>query len=205
MQFRSLGQEDSPGEGNGNPLLENPMDGEAWRTTVHGVARVWHDLATESPPLQLPYNVVLVSAVQWTESVTCVHMSLPPLDLPSTPPSPPHSTRQGHHRTLGWAPWTPCAMQPLPTSSFTWSSAHMSILSPNSPQLPLHPLCPYVQSNTSVPLFLPWKYVHLYHFCRFHIYALICDTCFSFSDLLCSVWQILGPSTFPQTAQFCSF
>ena len=31
---RSLGQEDSPGEGNGNPLqyscLENPMDGGAW-------------------------------------------------------------------------------------------------------------------------------------------------------------------------------
>ena len=31
---RSLGQEHSPGEGNGNPLqyshLENPMDGEAW-------------------------------------------------------------------------------------------------------------------------------------------------------------------------------
>ena len=33
----------SPGEGNGNPLqyscLENPMDREAWRATVHGVAR----------------------------------------------------------------------------------------------------------------------------------------------------------------------
>ena len=31
----------SPGEGNGNPLqssfLENPMDGEAWWATVHGV------------------------------------------------------------------------------------------------------------------------------------------------------------------------
>ena len=31
-----------PGEGNGNPLqyscLENPMDGEAWWATVHGVA-----------------------------------------------------------------------------------------------------------------------------------------------------------------------
>ena len=30
-----------PGEGNGNPLhyscLENPMDGEAWQATVHGV------------------------------------------------------------------------------------------------------------------------------------------------------------------------
>ena len=32
----------SPGEGNGTPLqyscLENPMDGEAWWATVHGVA-----------------------------------------------------------------------------------------------------------------------------------------------------------------------
>ena len=34
-QVQSLGQEDSPGEGNGNPLqypcLENPMDRRAWR------------------------------------------------------------------------------------------------------------------------------------------------------------------------------
>ena len=33
----------SPGEGNGDPLqyssLENPMDGGAWRATVHGVAK----------------------------------------------------------------------------------------------------------------------------------------------------------------------
>ena len=32
-----------PGEGNSNPLqyscLENPMDGGAWQTTVHGVAK----------------------------------------------------------------------------------------------------------------------------------------------------------------------
>ena len=42
-RVRSLGQEDSPGEGNGNPLqyscLENPMDGGAWQATVHGVAK----------------------------------------------------------------------------------------------------------------------------------------------------------------------
>ena len=42
-----LGQEDSPGEGNGNPLqcscLENPMDGGAWWATVHGVRRVGYD------------------------------------------------------------------------------------------------------------------------------------------------------------------
>ena len=43
----------SPGEGNGNPLqyscLENPMDKGAWQSTVHGVARVGHDIATKPP------------------------------------------------------------------------------------------------------------------------------------------------------------
>ena len=38
-----------PGEGNGNPLqyscLENPMDGGAWRATVHGVAKSWTQLS----------------------------------------------------------------------------------------------------------------------------------------------------------------
>ena len=46
---RSLGQEDPPGEGNGTPLqyscLENPMDGEAWWATVHGVAKSWTRLS----------------------------------------------------------------------------------------------------------------------------------------------------------------
>ena len=41
----------SPGEGNGNPLqypcLENPMNRGAWQATVHGVARVRHDLVTK--------------------------------------------------------------------------------------------------------------------------------------------------------------
>ena len=45
----------SPGEGNGNPLqyscLENPMDRGAWWSTVHGVARVGHDLTTEPPTI----------------------------------------------------------------------------------------------------------------------------------------------------------
>ena len=40
---RPPGREDSPGEGNGNPLqyscLENLMDGEDWWATVHGVAK----------------------------------------------------------------------------------------------------------------------------------------------------------------------
>ena len=40
----------SPGEKNGSPLqyscLRNPMDRGAWQATVHGVARVGHDLVT---------------------------------------------------------------------------------------------------------------------------------------------------------------
>ena len=35
------GLEKSPGVGNGNPLQENSMDREAWKTTVHGVAKSW--------------------------------------------------------------------------------------------------------------------------------------------------------------------
>ena len=48
------GLERSPGEGNGNPLqnsyLGDPMDREAWQTTVHGVTRVGHNLVTKPPP-----------------------------------------------------------------------------------------------------------------------------------------------------------
>ena len=46
----------SPGEGNGNRLqcscLGNPMHREAERATVHGVARVRHDLAPKPPGLE---------------------------------------------------------------------------------------------------------------------------------------------------------
>ena len=46
-----LGSGRSPGEGNDNPLqyscLGNPMDREAWQATVHGVAKVGHDLVTK--------------------------------------------------------------------------------------------------------------------------------------------------------------
>ena len=41
----------SPGGGNDNLLqyscLDNPMDRGPWKATVHGVARVRHDLATK--------------------------------------------------------------------------------------------------------------------------------------------------------------
>ena len=40
----------SPGEGNGYPLqyscLDNPLDREAWRATVHGVTKSWTRLSS---------------------------------------------------------------------------------------------------------------------------------------------------------------
>ena len=51
-----LGLGRSPGEGHDSPLqyscLENSMNKGAWQATVHGVARVGHNLATKPPPPQ---------------------------------------------------------------------------------------------------------------------------------------------------------
>ena len=70
--------------------------------------------------------------------------------------------------------------------------------SPNSSHHHPPPLSPPLVSirlfSTSVSLFLPCKLIQLYHFSRFHIYALIYNICFSLSDLLHSVWQSLDPS-----------
>ena len=50
----------SPGEWNGNPLqyscLENPMDRGAWWATVHGVARIKHDLVTKPRKSKTVFN-----------------------------------------------------------------------------------------------------------------------------------------------------
>ena len=48
------GVERSSGEENGNPLqyshLGNPMNRGAWQATVHGVAKVSHNLEIKPPP-----------------------------------------------------------------------------------------------------------------------------------------------------------
>ena len=80
--------------------------------------------------------------------------------------------------------------------------------SPNSSHHPTTHFPPLVSIrlfSTSVSLFLPCKPLHLYHFSRFHIYALIYGICFSLSDLLHSVGQSLGPSMSLEMTQFCSF
>ena len=37
------------------------MDREAWQTTVHGVARVGHDLMIKPPPSQAVYILLLLA------------------------------------------------------------------------------------------------------------------------------------------------
>ena len=48
-RVQPLGWEDSPGEGNGNPLqyscLENPMNTEAWWAAVHEAEKSWTRLS----------------------------------------------------------------------------------------------------------------------------------------------------------------
>ena len=128
-----------------------------------------------------------VSAVQQSESA--MHILYPPVfGFPS---------HLGHNsapsRVL-------CAVQWRLTVFFMHSGVYVSVPGFQSIALSLVSIC---LLSTSVFLFLLCTQDHLYHFSRFHIYALIYHICFS--DLLPSVWQSLGPSMSLQMTQFCSF
>ena len=66
MRVRSLGWEDSPGGGHGDPLrysfLENPVDTAAWRATVNQVTKSQTGLKQLSPqefskrPMQIMFT-----------------------------------------------------------------------------------------------------------------------------------------------------
>ena len=75
----------SPAEGNGNPLqdscLENPMDCSLPGSSVHGVARVGHDLATKPPPPLAS----LVVAHRLSFPVACGILVLQPGIKPASP------------------------------------------------------------------------------------------------------------------------
>ena len=105
-----------------------------------------------------------------------------PLGPPSHPSIPPIQFITEHRAEL------PVLYSRFPLAScFTHGSVFMSNLIsqyiPFSPS-PAVSTCPF---STSTSLFLPYKQVHLYHFSRFHIYALIYEICFSLSGLLHSV------------------
>ena len=96
----SLGWEDSPGEGNGNPLqypcLENLMDRGAWWAVVHGVTKSqaqlsnWHNNTT----------TIIIKSIKGF-SYQKVWKSLL---LTSSPPPPPKTqiTNQTKLYKLGW-------------------------------------------------------------------------------------------------------
>ena len=74
-----------------------------------------------------------------------------------------------------------CSNFPL-ASSLTHNSIYMSmLLSQFIPPSPCLTVSMSLFSISASPSF-PCKLVHQYHFSRFHIYALICDICFSYSD-----------------------
>ena len=77
--------------------------------------------------------------------------------------------------------------------NFIHISVYMSIpiaqfiTPPPAPPRGFPPLVSLCLFSTSMSQFLPCGPVHLYHFSRFHRYALTYDICFSLSDLLHSV------------------
>ena len=86
----------------------------------------------------------------------------------------------------------PLRHQGSPVIYFIHISVYMSIpisqiIPPPPPPRCFPPLVSIRFFSTSVSRFLPCIHVHLYHFSRFHIYALIYDICFPPSDLLHSV------------------
>ena len=103
----------------------------------------------------------------------------------------------------------PCTYHPIPPIT-EHQQLPISCIYAN-PNLPIHPTTLPPPGSThlfsiSASLFLPCKYVHLYHFSRFHICDLIYGTWFFFlADLLHSVWQSLGPFTFQKLTLLPSF
>ena len=117
--------------------------------------------------VQSLFAVVLVFALQRSESAVCIHISPPA----PTSCSIAHSTPADHRRTLSRAP---CVKQQLPTSCLFYIWWCMEV----NPNLLIHPilLSPSLSSylfSTSLSLLLPCKQVHLQHFSTFYTYALI--------------------------------
>ena len=117
---------------------------------------------------------------------------------------PPHPIHLGHHRAPSWASHSfsrfPLAIYFLQGSVYIYVNPNLPFVLPSPP----HPVSTCL---FSISAFLPWKYVNLNHFSRFHMYInmLTYDISFSLFDLLCSVWQTLSPSTSLQMTQLHSF
>ena len=139
---------------------------------------------------------MLVSVVQQSESVICIHIStlfqivLLYRSLQNIGQSFLCYTEGSHQLSILYIAVCICESQ----------SASLSLIS-LSPLVTiisfLHPGLHFSFVNT---------FICRYHFLKFHLIKEISDdTCLSLSDLLHSAWQSLGPSMPLQMALFCSF
>ena len=143
-----------------------------------------------------------------SQSLSCVRLFVTLWTVAHQAPLPMEFPRQEYWSGLSFP--TPGdlpnpGIEPVSPASSAVQADSSPIAPPGKPQVvnPNLPICPTLSLptvstcpfSTSVSLFLPYKQVQLYHFSRFHIYALIYDICFFLSDLLYSVTQTLGPLT----------
>ena len=130
--------------------------------------------------------VVLVSAVQQTESAIRIHIS--PYLLPlASPFHHPYPTHLGGHKAPSWSP---CAMWLLPTSYlfYIWLCISVNALSHFVPAYPSPSPSPQVHSLHLHLYFCPApRFSGIIFFFRFHVYVLAYGICFSLSDLLHSI------------------
>ena len=77
---RFLGWEDSPREGNDNPLqyscLGNPMDRGASQATVHGVTRVGQNLAPKPPSLHICIHIFDMYIFYYIHILICIYFAM---------------------------------------------------------------------------------------------------------------------------------
>ena len=131
--------------------------------------------------LRPPQTAVLLFCISfswgWSWSLTSyISLSLgPPAVL--TPSHPSRSSQSTNRSSLCYNSRFPLAI------SVTHAGIFISSLLPIHPIVPFLPvsMCPF---SASASLILPCKYVHLHHFSRFHIFVLICNTCFSLVALV---------------------
>ena len=127
--------------------------------------------------VQLLHNVVLVSGVWRSESPLCIHTCSPSLSPLRPPPPRPSGSSQSTRRSS--LHYTAATRSP---SSLHKVVVYVSVLPSRSPHPPLF--------SMAVSLFLP---------CTISLDSVyMCVDTQGFSELLHSVWQTLGPSTFIQ-------
>ena len=120
---------------------------------------------------KLLYNFVLVSVVQYCESVISYMYILSLLSLPSLTPSHPSRSSQGVRLDSFCCSATSHQLSIICMIMYICQCHFL-----NQSHSHLTPLCPQVH----------FQQVHFF-FLRFHIHELIYDACFSFSDLLHSI------------------